>query len=71
MHRQDAFSVRSSTPGALGSPCSDGGSDDSFSLASGPLRSVGLREGLEELTGSGGGGGATPPTVDALNDMLK
>lgn len=82
MHRQHAFSARCTPPGAPWSPVSDGGSDDSFSLPSGPpgvLRSVGLRDAsIEELVGGGTGGrrgagseGAPNPSVDALNDMLK
>lgn len=90
MHRQAGFSARcSATPGdhsagatveAPCSPYSEAGSDDSFSLPSGPggqcslSLSVGLRDAsIEELAEglTGGSEGAPASTVDALNDMLK
>ncbi|KAL4439429.1 hypothetical protein ABPG77_008758 [Micractinium sp. CCAP 211/92] len=68
------------SPGhALHSPASAFGSDDSFSVPSGPpgLRSLGLSVGLRDASIEELAGGLAPsegepsPTVDALNDMLK
>lgn len=61
------------------SPASEAGSDDSFSVPSGPsgLRSLGLSVGLRDASIEELAGGLAPsegepsPTVDALNDMLK
>ncbi|KAL4437247.1 hypothetical protein ABPG75_004386 [Micractinium tetrahymenae] len=90
VHRLDGFSGRcaATTPSAHSgrspahapcSPASEAGSDDSFSVPSGPpgLRSLGLSVGLRDASIEELAGGLAPsegepsPTVDALNDMLK
>lgn len=89
VHRLDGFSGRcAATPSGHSapspalppySPASEAGSDDSFSVPSGPpgLRSRGLSVGLRDASIEELAGGLAPsegepsPTVDLLNDMLK